>query len=281
VVVKKITDFVLYSSLFISTCAFGLIAQTYWLLEQPVSMRVGAMVFFATIFLYNLDSFFFASLQPSFPLSEKKKWLATHRLHIRLVALVSGVLAAGLFTLDASYFSLLFLLHLLVLSVMYSFPVAGQNFRFLPLRRVPFLKVLLIAYVWAALTVFLPLLYLVREVWEPAHIWMFFQRFLFIFALALLFDIRDYSKDKTLKTYTLPVMIGIPYSKGLSLLLIFLFMALAPVHNTAAQTLALLLSGLFSSAVIIYAHEERPEYFFLGLADGMMLLQAMLVRAFI
>jgi 4-hydroxybenzoate polyprenyltransferase len=277
VVWKKVTDVVLYSSLFIAACAFGLVAQTYMLVGQEVSWRVAGMLFFATLFLYNLESLLPGQVRPPLLLTEKKRWLVTHQPLMRWVALVAGGITLWLFLGGAPVYPLWFLLHLLLISVLYTIPVASRKYRLLPLRKVPFLKVFLVAYVWAALTVLLPLLYLGREVFAPEPFWMFVRRFLFIFALALLFDIRDFTKDKALDTYTFPVVLGIPFTKGLSLIVMFVFMLLAPIYTHAAEALALLLSGLVSAAVIIYAHEDRSEYYFGSLADGMMLFQFLLV----
>jgi hypothetical protein len=277
VVWRKVTDWVLYSSLFIAGCAFGLTGSTYLLIGEEVSWRVAGMLFFATLFLYNLEVLLPGPVRPPVLLTEKKTWLVGHQREIRWLALAAGLLAACLYLAGAPAFPFWFLLHLFVLSVLYTFPVMSQKYRFLPLRKVPLLKVFLIAYVWAALTVLLPLLYLGLDLPSPEHVWIFVRRFLFIFGLALLFDIRDFTKDEAYGTLTFPVMMGIPYTKGLSLIVMFLFMLFSFVHTSTSAALALLLSGIVSAAVIVFAGEKRNEYYFVGLADGMMLLQSLLV----
>lgn len=278
---RSVIDFGLYSSLFIAACAFGLVAQTYLLLGEEVSWRVAGMLFFATLFLYNLDCLIPAQGRQPLPFTEKKRWLTDHRPVIQWLAVVAGGLVLLLFLTGSPVFPVWFLLHLFLISVFYTFPVVRRECRFLPLRRVPLLKVFLIAYVWAALTVLLPLLYLGRDLFAPEHGWMFVRRFLFIFALALLFDIRDQTSDKALGTYTFPVAMGIRFTKGLSLLVMFGFMLLTLVQTTANESIALLLSGLLSVLVIIFSEEGKPEHYFVGLADGMMLLQFLLVWFFV
>lgn len=281
VVWKKVTDWVLYSSLFISACAFGLTALTYLLIGEEVEWRVAGMLFFATLFLYNLEVLLPGPVRPPVLLTEKKAWLVAHQRAVWWLAVGAAGLAGYLFLTGSPAFPFLFLLHLFVISVLYTFPVMSRKYRYLPLRRVPLLKVFLVAYVWSALTVLLPLLYLGRDLGSPEHSWMFARRFLFVFGLALLFDIRDFTKDKAYGTLTFPVLLGIPYTKGLGLLVMFGFIFLSFVYTSTGQAIALLLSGVVSVAVILFADEKRDEYYFVGLADGMMLLQFLLVWFFV
>ena len=200
----------------------------------------------------------------------------THLALMRWITLLAGALAGYLFLTSTPALPFRFLLHLLVISLLYSMPVLSRKYAFLPLRRVPLLKAFLIAYVWSALTVLLPLLYLGLDLLLPAHIWLFVRRFLYVFALAVLFDIRDFTRDQVTGIFTFPVMMGIPYTKALCLTVMLLFLLLTPLHTDPADMLALAGSGIVSAAVIILAGEDRPESYYLGLVDGMMLLQFLL-----
>lgn len=277
---KKIADFVLFSSLFIAVCALALVWQTYLLLNEEVSWRLAGMLFFGTVCLYNLESVFPNPARLPTELTRKKAWLLRHRKAMRVLALGAGALGSTLYLVGERELPFWFLLHLLLLSVLYSFPVFGRPRALLPLRNIPLLKVFLIAYVWAALSVLLPLLYAGRDLWAAEHLVLFARRFLFIFALALLFDIRDYSRDRARGLITFPVLMGIGATKVLGLGLLGLFGLLCPLYTSLNQMVALLLSGGCAAGVILAAREDRSEHYFLGWADGMMLLQFLLVLLF-
>ena len=115
VVWKKVTDWALYSSLFISACACGLTALTYVLIGEEVAWRVAGMLFFATLFLYNLEVLLPGSVRPPVLLTEKKAWLVAHQREVRWLALAAGALAALLFLTGSPAFPFWFLLHLLVI----------------------------------------------------------------------------------------------------------------------------------------------------------------------
>lgn len=52
----RLLEGLLYSSVFISCCAFALAVETYLLAGLPVSLPMAAFIFLATLFTYNLSS---------------------------------------------------------------------------------------------------------------------------------------------------------------------------------------------------------------------------------
>lgn len=148
---------ILYSSLFISFCAFALTIETYQLAELPISLSMAWFVFMATLFTYNLSSvqseiarFLYGKR------SAGKSWVMRNRKALSILG-IAGILAAAFiyfyFSLNISFW---FVLHLAIISVGYTVPILYRARKARPLRRVPLLKVFLIAYVWAAVTIFFP-----------------------------------------------------------------------------------------------------------------------------
>jgi len=86
------------------------------------------------------------------------------------------------------------------------------------LRRVSYLKIFLVAFVWSGVTTVIPLI--VGEYqYEVSIILLFVQRMLFILVLILPFEIRDMKLDfKNLKT--LPQKIGIEKTKKVGFVLL-------------------------------------------------------------
>lgn len=276
----KALETLLYSNVFISCCAFFLAAETYLLAGMEVSLPITAFIFLSTLFTYNLSSIQSAFRHPQQPAKKQDQpWNQRNKKFLAILGAVSIVLASAIFFLHGLRLNLWFILHLGVLSVGYTVPIIHKKKRVAPLRSVPLLKVFLIAYVWAAVTTLFPLMDAGRELWEAGVLQLFLRRFLFIGALALLFDIRDYSYDKHKKTLTFPGLLGIRNTKLLSLSLLLLYMLLALKNESGTLLLALFLSAVAAAAIVVFSSEERPRIYYALLADGAMLVHAGLVFA--
>ncbi|WP_188557944.1 UbiA family prenyltransferase [Hymenobacter glacieicola] len=274
---RRLTDAVLYSSIWLSLAALGLMWATFLYWQVHIPLRLGALIFTATLFLYNLDSVlpYKHGQQPG--LSKRKQWMRGHRRELLLLAAVAGIVAAGLFLTDARLSGTLFLAHLGGISVLYSMPLVRQGRRWWALRDLPLLKVFLIGYVWAAVTVWIPALYLGRSLQEPVVLILFARRFLFILALAFVFDIRDYTKDRLTGTLTFPGAFGIQTTKILALTALTTAALLVPPGTPAGHDFVLAVPLLAAAAVIWFAEESRPDYYFALLTDGVMLVQFLAV----
>ncbi|WP_170172562.1 UbiA family prenyltransferase [Hymenobacter rigui] len=277
-VLRRPLDAVLYSSTWLSLAALGLMWATFLFWQVHIPARLGGLIFSATLFLYNLDSVLPYKQGQHPGLSKRKQWMQRHRRALLVVALVAGLVAGALFLLDARLLRLTpFLLHLGLISVLYSMPLLKRQGRWWALRDLPLLKVFLIAYVWAGVTVWIPALYLGRGLMEPVVWLLFLRRFLFILALAFVFDIRDYTKDRATGTRTFPGLFGIRATKYIALLALLLAAVLVPPGTPAGQQAPLLLPLLAAAAVIWYAEETRPDYYFALLTDGVMVFQFVVV----
>ncbi|OWP62845.1 hypothetical protein CDA63_12400 [Hymenobacter amundsenii] len=271
---RRVLDAVLYSSVWLSGAALGLMWATFLFWGQHISLRLGGLIFAATLFLYNLDSVLPYKHHQLPGTTRRKQWIRAHRPQLLGLTAVAGAVAAVLFLTDARLVRLLlFLGHLGIISVLYSMPLLRLRGRWWALRDLPLLKVFLIAYVWAAVTVWIPALYVGRELAAPIVLTLFARRFLFILALAFVFDIRDYSKDRLTGTRTFPGLLGIRATKLLGLVALAGAAVLLPPNLTAAHEAALLLPLGLAAVVIWYAQESRPDYYFALLTDGVMLVQ--------
>lgn len=268
----------LFSNLFIAACAGGLVWQTYLLLHQPPQIWLALLAFFATLFIYNLDSLLPYKFNQRIQLSERKLWVRQHRGFLLVLSGIAALAAAGLFLWFAPVYHAWFIAQLVIISLVYSLRIIPRpGGGYLPLRNIPLVKVFLIAYVWSCVTVLLPLLSSGISIFSETGGILFLQRFCFLFALTLLFDIRDWEKDKMTGTLTFPGWVGIRNTKILSLGLLGIFSILTWQTESGFARLALLLSAVAAGAVVIFAHEKRNDYYFLIFADGMMLLQFLLV----
>ncbi|SNR76776.1 UbiA family prenyltransferase [Hymenobacter mucosus] len=270
-------DAVLYSSTWLALAALGLTWSTFLFWQVHIPGHLGTMIFTATLFLYNLDSVLpYKHHQPVVP-SGRKNWMRAHRQELLVLALGAFVVAAALF-FQAGWQTLIgFISHLAAISVLYSLPVLKVHGRWRALRDFPLLKVFLIAYVWAAVTVWIPALYLHRALASPVVLILFARRFLFILALAFVFDIRDYSKDLLTGTRTFPGVFGMRATKLTALAALVGAALLLPPGLTLLCQAVLLLPLALAGGVIWWAEESRSDYYFALLADGVMLVQFVVV----
>ncbi|KAA3440652.1 UbiA prenyltransferase family protein [Rufibacter hautae] len=274
---RKILDFILYSNMFISLCAAALVWETYLLSGIPISLRLSGMVFFATLFVYNADGLVPYKFNQNVPLSTRTKWVRKNRLELIFISVASALCVVYLYWTAIFELNFWFMLHLFVVAGLYSVPVVPEGDGYIPLRDIPFLKVFLIAYVWSAITVQLPLMEMGRDLFSGNSFILFLRRFLFLFSLTLVFDIRDVHKDKLTQTVTFPTKWGVQNTKKLALFMLLLFAVLVPAGTAPFMRVALGLAGVGAGLVVWYAHEYRSQYYFMVLADGMMLVQFLLV----
>jgi hypothetical protein len=105
------------------------------------------------------------------------------------------------FLSKVSFPVLLYTGHLGLIGLAYAMPLFGK-----PLREIPFLKIFVIIYVWAAATVVLP----VRLNWWNSDVFypVLTSRILFITMIALAFDIVHQPEDAAKGLITFPTVFG-------------------------------------------------------------------------
>lgn len=239
--------------------------------------KVAFFTFFATLFLYSLHRF-----------------IGIYKLNhagqpIRFVYLQQPQIFFTLWTVAAGLMSLVFFLLLprniqflallpIVLSAGYALPFLPGKRR---LRDLAYLKVLLVAFSWAWVTIILPAAQ--YDFWYnlPVCI-LFLARFCFILAIAITFDIRDLHIDQLQQVHTIPSQFGIKNTKLLALSFLILMLLFTWINYqletyNLQQFLALLLSAILTATLILFAKTHYNDYYYSGLLDGMILLQPVLI----
>ncbi|MFW5966249.1 MAG: UbiA family prenyltransferase [Persicimonas sp.] len=271
-----------FSNIWVAAAAAALTLQTTYCLDDahPVSASLFVLVFCATLFIYNLDRLVSASREDAVELTDRHRFIQRHRrLLWGLAAAASlGVAASLFFVSPAVWWGLL---PLGVVSLAYSLPILkGDQAR--RLKDLPGVKIFVIALVWGSVTVLLPALE--AGIGRRLALWgpVFAERFVFIFAITLPFDVRDLERDRSARISTLPMWLGPTRTRWLSVALIALFIALVVIAygpTWRGPTPALALSGLISAVALWFGDRRRGELYYVGLLDGLMVLQASLVVA--
>jgi len=280
----KIFVFLVQSNIYISLGAVMLAIQTQVQLGvSPGWHPYLFILFFATLLEYNLHRLITIMSNKEELNAEKHQWVKQNINGFYL--LVSASVAGFVYTaLMAQRDVLIALLPVAVLTLFYSIPVFGFKKRLFRLREIPYLKIFLIAFVWSYATVILPVIKASPDIDRVQISWMMMERFLFIFAVTLPFDLRDREADIRAGLKTIPVLLKQELVWKISFLALFLFGIIALIHyyqlGMSWVSLALLVSTVSTYLLLKSGRLRRWSYFHFGIVDGTLLLQGLLVLSF-
>ncbi len=231
----------------------------------PLATSLHLLVFGSTLVIYNLPviinsravSRFYSRRGLFFFLGAA---LSLYSLTALPRAVMEGALVLGIF------------------SVGYSTPIL-PFLKKKPLRQLGWIKTLDLSVVWTVTTHVLPLLYWGKNVFAfPIE---FLLRFVLIFSLCVLFDLRDLGLDHANNLRTLPLKLGVRNSYRLLYASVVLFALFSVVQYFRFQMpwkLAVgLLTTLLLSIVIGYVRKNPTHRVYLSLVDGVMLFYGVMV----
>ncbi|MCC5944775.1 MAG: hypothetical protein JJT94_07545 [Bernardetiaceae bacterium] len=263
--------FLFYSNIWIALAAVSLTAYTLLLKQEPIDGLVLLLIFLATLTTYNLCVFY-----SNTDYTEKFSFIKRWRIWLMQIFL-GGLLSLFFISIFLHLTQLIFLVHLAIISFFYTVPISvhlpsGRLFFIPAWRNLPYLKIFLIAYVWASATVIFPLLKADLFLTQKDTLLLFAERFCFIFAITLPFDLRDYFHDRQAQLITFAQRLSHTGLKFLSL--IVLVLALIFSSQQAVYLHFYIQLGITATAtLLIYkAHTYRPDWYFTGLIDGILLL---------
>jgi 4-hydroxybenzoate polyprenyltransferase len=274
-VFKKISEIFLFGSIFISICAVAMCIETNLLLRLPLNnTSFYLFVFGATLVQYNLHYFFKTVAVAN---SKRLAWsLKNRNTHKVFIAVGVTLILYSLFSFRLHHFIILLVLG--AIAFLYSFP-------FLPftnkkrIKDFGLMKIVTLALLWTLVTVWFPVDQ--ADFSGISFQLIFLRRFIFIFILCLLFDIRDTEVDRRQNIATLSVKLGVKMSYLLCYFLLLIFVMLSAIQfiylPDKIQLLAMLISAAATAITIEYSKRNNSDIVYLACIDGMMLLQALLV----
>ncbi|MEM6698020.1 MAG: UbiA family prenyltransferase [Bacteroidota bacterium] len=231
----------------------------------------------STLFIYAIHRI--VGLQKVKPFQSKGRYLviSTFKSHIIIYAVLAGVTAFVCFWKLQKTVQLSLIIPALV-SLAYVLPMLARKKR---LRDINFIKIFLVAIVWAWVGVILPALQMGRgldaDIW-----WMVAERAFFIFAITLPFDIRDLKIDEHASVQTIPAKIGVARSKILAFsmlaaMLVCVRQNLSLGTYTNMNGWALLISAISTGVLIFFSDRKMHDYYFTALLDGTITFQFILI----
>ncbi len=179
------------------------------------------------------------------------------------------------------------------IALFYGIPCIPYKGKLRPLRQIPFLKVFLVSLTWTMITcvsiyaVSFPILV------RPQFLLLSVMTFIFIFALTLVFDIRDYEFDKEIEIQTIAHKYGIEKTKSIAHYLLvlycfigFIFYIYLPISTfypnffrsyNLPVYVGFLVGGLGSIFIIKKLSLKSPESAYTFQLDGIIILQSVFI----
>ena len=279
----KALGIIIHSNILIALAAFALILATQVQLGmEPQAHIYLAVIFLATLFDYNLHRYLTVYNKPEAVKNDKLRWATEHlNTFIVLIILSFGGLVVVLFFVKTEILYLL--VPLALLSFLYSFPFPGNQKRNFRLLKIPGMKTILIAFVWTCATVLVPLFFGDQSFDHLNIILLFAERFTFIFAIAIPFDIRDMQTDALASLKTIPIVYGEKTALKISNIALLLSLCIAAFHYMDAKMIYVLPAYVFSIIITLILINNKPlknkALYHHGFLDGNILLHGIMIFA--
>ncbi|MEO6838037.1 MAG: UbiA family prenyltransferase [Ginsengibacter sp.] len=253
-------------------------------MESNIMLRVPlnnfsfyCFVFGATSVQYNLH---YLVKKTAVRDSARLTWSQKNKnIHFILLGVGIILILFSFFNFHLKHFAILFFLG--IVALLYSFPFIpfGKRKR---IKDYGFFKIITLSLLWTLVTVWFPVNDMNVE--TTLFIFVFVKRFIFMFILCLLFDLRDIDIDSKENINTLAVMLGRKRSYLLSYISLILFVILSVAQYLYLPQMgfliAMLISALATVITIELTKKSNSDFIYLAGIDGMMILQAVLVYLF-
>lgn len=274
-ILKRFLNFYINTSIHVASSACALTWITLIQFEIDHDEYSLFFVFFASVTGYNFVKYFGIA---KFHHRSLAGWLKT----IQVFSLLA-FMALCYFALKLETDSLVLIAILGVITFLYAVPLLPKKY-FIDeqknLRQISGLKVYIIALVWTFATVVLPLVN--NEVTLDYDVWItVLQRFIFVIALMLPFEIRDLNYD-SLKLATIPQKIGIKKTKVFGVLLLIVFVLLEFFKDSLSYGLLIttIIIAFVTLLFVMYSHKKQSKYYSAFWVEGLPIFWLVLVLMF-
>lgn len=279
---KNAIDLYLYGSVHIGLGALLMTAMTWHMTGQRIFNNYHYLIsiFFGTIAFYSFHRVFDLDNKYSGVKSSKYEVIKHLRNPILMICFFS-VIAATVFLFFLPPFILLLLFIMTLLTAWYSVPMGHAS---LKLREVAHIKIIVIAIIWGLLTAAIPA-WLSGASFRAIFL-LFLERSIYIFALTLPFDVRDYLLDKQQALKTLPIWLGKSRSIYLAVILLTILLPILNLINykmniyPVRSMVLLILTNLLTALFVGFSSKIKNDYYYTGLLDGFLIIQPVVLLLF-
>ena len=236
--------------------------NTFLVMDWSVNNDFLLLVFFATTLSYCFQR---TVRHKSGALinSARHQWVYSQKKFLYALIIISFCISGSLFFTLFSFYELLYFSPLIIIALFYAVKMFSKS-----LRDIPFIKIILISFSWAAVTVLIPAY--INEEFSANDTWsLFILNFIYIFALVIPFDIRDLNFDEPEKK-TIPQLIGMKAAKHTAIILLIICGLLS--FALLKEAVFLVPVYVVSLIVLFQVNDKRKELFYACGIDGLILL---------
>ncbi|ETN96701.1 UbiA prenyltransferase family protein [Zhouia amylolytica] len=267
--IKTIFNFYIDASIHVALAVYALIQVTCINYNIPFEENLSIAILLGVIVSYNFLKY----------AEGAEKYLIVKRKYTKIIQFFSFACAGG-----AVYFMMKLPLRTWVLlgiltfiSALYMIPISkiGKN-----IRSLTGIKVFIVASVWALITVVLPVLDKRLEMTGDLVVETV-QRFLFVVAVMVPFEIRDLSRDaQNLKT--IPQLLGVRKAKmfGILLMLLLYLFDFLKDENNIGEHLVLAFITILVIVLVGLAKENQGKYYSAFWVEGIPIVWWLLLLFF-
>ena len=261
-IIRKIIELIIYGNIWVSLGAVALTLNTFLVMDWAIKGDLLLLVFFATILSYCFQRIM-RHTSGTLINSTRHQWIYNNKKYLYSLIIISCGISGYLFFTLFTFYELLYFSPLIAIALFYAVKVFSKS-----LRDIPFIKIILIALSWAAVTVLIPAY--INEGLDANDIWiLFILNFIYIFALVIPFDIRDLDFDEPEKK-TIPQLIGLMAAKQTAITLLVVCGLISFV--LLKEAVFLVPVYLVSIIVLFQVNERKKELFYAYGIDGLILL---------
>ncbi len=249
-VLKTLFSFYINASIHVALSVYSLVRITEIYFGFSYEEELNYFIFFGTITGYNFIKY--AGVAKFYHRS-----LTTNLKIIQIFSLIS-FLALCYYAWKLPPETLILFIPLVLITVLYSVPfLAGFQ---KSLRGISYLKIFLVAFVWAGVTSSIPLIKNGYRLNVNMAI-IFLQRFLFVVVLTLPFEIRDMQLDFE-NVKTLPQKIGVQLTKKVGFAMLLFALVFEFIITQDLITRNVFLTVCFALLILLMRSKENQSKFY-------------------
>ncbi len=247
---RRIYDFYIDASIHVALAVYALVRITMLNFNIDYDENISYVIFYGSIVGYNFLKY----------AGDADRYIFVNKTYHKIIQALSFV---------AFFFSIYYIFKLpfkivyrigglVVVTVLYLIPLSATKRN---IRSLSGVKIFIVALVWMASTVFLPIINANFPVNFDVVIEAI-QRFLFVIIIMIPFEIRDL-KDDALHLKTIPQLLGIKYTKivGLLLLILFYFIEFFKSVINSSNLIVLGVISIITGAFIVFSRENQGKYY--------------------
>lgn len=251
-ILKQLFNFYIFSNIHVAVGTFCFVKIT--LLSFDIDENETALfVFFSTVLSYNFIRFMDLPKRDS----DFGNWFYKNKMQLVLISFLSAI-GCLYFLVNIKMIALIVLTPFVILTLFYGMKLPKKA---ISLRRIPGLKIFVIAFCFAGITVLFPLVQNGIEI-SLQVISLFLQRLFFVILITLPFDIRDINYDsKILKT--IPQLFGVKTAKYIGVFLLITILILAYFYEQK-MTVEFYITGLMSLLAVVlllFSKTNQSKYY--------------------